>query len=296
MNPIINVGKSTSGHSSSEKFWTDVLKESKELNQRPNMYGSDAGHCPRKNFLYATEEKQQSVFSATSKIYMGIGNGVEDVLADSLAADGRLFFQNLYLPPMNPVVRGKIDLVYLNAKNQIAITELKTCGNLPTKPKENHLSQLKTYSAVGGYDVTDIVYISRNVADPKTGFKNLLIKVFPIELTKEDHIDTLTKVCLSSLAIENNLLPPIPSTFYKSVHCNYCPFYNACWDDPFAFNEYEKIESNSELFEEAEDMAMKLYIEREYRYTKSLRHLYRNVEDESLKNRLIEEIEKYESF
>lgn len=293
----IRIGTSASGHSTGEKFFAQMLHESGELDPRPNLYGSDAGYCPRKNFLYASQPDQFSSISATGQIYMGIGNGVEAVLSDSLDKRGRLFFNNLYLPPMDPVVRGKIDLVYLDEDDDIAIGELKTCGELPSEPKPNHYAQLATYAAVAGYDKTNLIYISRNVADYSRGNPpRLLIKVFPIKFSNEQHAETLKKIVFSKMAIDQNFLPPIPYDFSKSRSCGFCPFKDECWTNPdFGIEELEEDELLEKL-EEAEDLAWKLTIERETRLIASLRHLYRNIDDRKLKLRLIEEIEKYEEF
>lgn len=292
----IRVGKSAAGFAGPEKFFVKMLKESGELDKRPNLYGSDAGHCPRKNFFYASLEDQVSSFGATGQIYMGMGNGAEDALANALERNGRLFFQNLYLPPMDPVVRGKIDLVYIDEDDDIAIGELKTCGALPTEPKPTHLSQLATYAAVGGYNKTNLIYISRNVADYSTGAPRLMIKVFPITFSFDDHVETLAKVVFSKNGIDQGFAPPIPTFFRKSVECQFCPFTEYCWgDEEHDFYELEPGEITEEWLK-AKEAAEKLTVERETRYVASLRHLFRNIGDRKLQQRLVTEIEKYETF
>lgn len=283
--------------SSKEDFFNRILADEGPIGPRPHLYGADAGYCFRKNYLLSQDWGDETVdWSPTSQIYMGIGTGVEEAISKGLMRHDRLLFNNLYLPPMEPVVRGKIDFLYLDENDEVNLAELKTCGNLPTEPKVNHLAQLKTYSAVSGYDRNQIIYVSRNVADPASGFKKLLIKVFPIELTREDHVETLRRICLSHLAIENDFMPSIPADFTKSRNCGYCPFYDICWGDREVDFEELSYKAEAEFNEEAIEMAERLVTEREYRKVKSLRHVYRNLSSLKLKQRVIREIELYEEF
>ena len=292
----VRIGVPSNGLTKPENFFVEVLNHATSLDLRPNLYGSDAGYCPRKNFFYAKLEGQSEVFSATNKIYMGIGNGIEEVLAESLEQENRLFFTNLYLPPMEPIVRGKIDFVYLNENNQIAIAELKTCGQLPTSPKPNHLAQLATYSAVAGYDICNLIYISRNVTDPAKPFGTLAIKVFPVKFSFDEHVETLAKIVMSERAIQNEIAPPIPNAFYKTTTCSYCPFTDICWgekENPFP----EMVPGQlTKEWIAAKEIAEGLAVNRKARYIASLRHLYRNIDNQALKNKLIQEVELFETF
>jgi CRISPR/Cas system-associated exonuclease Cas4 (RecB family) len=296
MTKSIRVGTSPS-KGTEESFFTDALKDTGNVGARSHLYGATAAYCPRQNFFLAHEwPEDESEWSATSQIYMGIGSGVEEAIAKGLGRKNKLLFNNLYVPGMVPVVRGKIDFVYVDQDENIAIAELKTCGNLPIKPKESHLSQLSTYSAVSGYDTCKLIYVSRNVADPASGFQNLLIRVFPIEFSREDHVNTLTRICLSQLAIDRGFMPSIPSNFRKSIHCGYCAWKSVCWGDrEVEFPELGFADEKA-VTEEARAMAEKLTDERPLRLVKSLRHVYRNVGNWALQTRVIEEIERYESF
>jgi hypothetical protein len=287
-NRAISVGRKPNA-STVESFIVQSMQDSYELLGRPYLYGAGASYCSRQNFLNSKAYETRAQVTPASQLYMGMGSGVEQAVVDGLTRKGRLFFNNLYVPPMDPKVSGKIDLVYLDQNDQITIGELKTCGNLPTKPKPIHEAQLMTYAAVGGYKRANLIYISRNVADNQG---NVLIRAFELDLSEARLTSTLERIVLSQMAIDEGWLPDIPVTLRKS-DCLYCQFKKFCWDDAPIAVDYSVLptEVRDEKIKIVESRARQLYDERTKRYVASLRHIWRNIESDFLKRQIVAEIE-----
>lgn len=288
----INVGRKPTS-STTESFIVNTLHDSYELHGRPHLYGSGAAYCPRQNYLNSFAYEKMATFTPASQLYMSIGVGIENAIVDGLKRKNRLFFTNLYLPPMVPKVAGKIDLVYLDQDDQISIGELKSCGNLPTLPKPAHQAQLLTYAAVGGYKRANLIYISRSVADNKG---QVLIRAFEMNLSQEVLTSTLERIVWSQTSIEEGWLPDIPIEFRKT-DCAYCQFANYCWKgqpltiaEPDALVGLDPVTRDAKKVE-AQQRAEQLFLESDDRYVASLRHIWRNITDPNLKRNLIAEIE-----
>jgi CRISPR/Cas system-associated exonuclease Cas4 (RecB family) len=287
----INVGKSD--RVSVERFFLEQLATAEPLYPRRRLYGASAAYCPRQNFLYATAEAMDNLtnpISSASSLYMAIGVGIERAIVDGLYRNDRLFFNGLEMPACNPSVGGRIDAVYLNERDQIAIVEIKSCGTLPAKESPVHLAQLLTYSAIAGYDNATLLYISRNVAD-RNG--QVLIRAFPQIITQEILLDTLEKIAMSQLAINEGWLPSIPTGFARDRDCKYCPFVKFCWESAGSQSFSSPADGTQER---ARQWANKLLEERPQRYVASLRHLYRSVASSELLPFVVSEIERYERF
>lgn len=247
-----------------------------ESNPRPHLYGAAAGFCPRQNFLLAKEPGGEGHHNAQSLLYMNIGNGIEDALIEGLKYNDLLFGDNVYLPPMNPKVSGKIDLVYLDEHNRIAIGEVKSCGQLPTKPKDGHFEQLVTYACVSGIDVARLIYISRNVANPD---RSVAMVVFEIDLTDELLLQTMSTIVLSQVSIDNNIIPDVPITMTKSK-CSGCPFNQRfCWGEDAMILPYHSgdSEQRNKIQHITSDRAKELIAERPLRRLAHLNSLLSQV-------------------
>lgn len=290
----IRVGKAPL-RTTAEAFLVNSLSSPKEITPIPHLYGASAAWCPRQNFFLTKDWDFGSTDSPSSNLYMSIGNGIEDAICDGLTRKGRLLFNNLYLPPMDPKVSGKIDIVYIDQDDQIAIGEIKSCGTLPSKPKESHLTQLLTYAAVGGYDRCNLIYVSRNVADQHG---NILLRVFNIKIDDDTMLDILERVCLSQKVRDENWMPNPPATFTKAT-CFYCQFKDVCWGDKqHLLRQFETLSSAdyAQKLLEVKSQALHLLESRRARNIASLRHLYRNTENRYHQAALIKEIEKTEPF
>lgn len=246
-----------------EQVFIDCLSESFDEKARTYLRGTGASFCPRQNYFNSKEWDFKSKNSASAQAYMAFGNGLEEGICKGLIRKNRLLVNNQWLPEFEAVkVSGKIDLIYLDSSNKLALGEIKTCGELPNKGKPEHVSQAESYAAIAGFDRMNLIYFSRNVMD-RTG--NLLIKVFQIDTSKENMIRALSSMIYSKMAIEENFKPYIPLGFHKTTTCLYCKFNDFCWGK--AKEDYKSLDADkdSEKWVQAEEIGKILYAERNQR-------------------------------
>jgi hypothetical protein len=158
---------------------------------------------------------------------MTIGSAVHEMISDALFESNRLLFKEYKLPPMEePDLRGMVDNIFFGPDDKILGLEVKTCGSLPPRPREEHELQTLLYSALTGFDFI-ILYISRKVAgwDGK-----LILRSFEVEADDAVLHNAMTRACLAHYAWEENLLPEIPPTFTRDKDCRFCPFADECWE------------------------------------------------------------------
>lgn len=209
--------------------WLTANLESidRRVKARPHLYGSDAGFCARRNVLLATNDSLESSLNAAGMGYMVIGVAFENLLSEALQRANRLLAQNIYLVDMPAIkIRGKIDLVVIDHQEELALIEVKTCGDLPTEPKPTHLAQIQTYAAVSGIRKAYLTYMSRKLI-PK---KPIPLRTFEVDTSDEALENRLRIAFLSELALAKGRLPAVPSTFRKHTECHYCEFRDHyCW-------------------------------------------------------------------
>ncbi len=202
-----------------DSWFVSVLTRVEEAKARPNLYGADAGFCARRNVLMAHNYSLPSTVTSANNAYMSIGVALEDMLSEGIRRSGRLIEQNRYLIDMPEVrIRGKIDLLFIDPKGQVALIEVKTCGELPTAPKPTHLAQVQTYAAVSGIRVAYLTYISRNVQGKGAAWSpHLLMRTFIVDTSDNALANRLRIALLSRDAIRKEVSPPVPSTFRKNT-------------------------------------------------------------------------------
>jgi hypothetical protein len=219
-------------------------------------------------------------------MYMRMGSAIHGVITDALHKSGNLIFKEFRLPPSkDPDMRGLIDAIIFGPSNSIVGLEIKSCGNIPAKPKDDHLAQALLYSAVSGLDM-HVVYVSRKVA----GFDGkLMLKSFEVETTTRAMTNALAKVCLALYGYEMDKLPPIPMGFSKDEQCGFCPFTNECWEG--AEEAWPTLEGAvlNEVYDRAEKRATEILEDRENRRNGILKHIQRNVGEDIAKR--MEEID-----
>lgn len=243
---------------------TSVMKK-----HRVRPYAADVALCATKNWLFMNSEQGLTVTTAPLKIYQGIGNGVEDVITEGFDTHGDLLSTQIKLP--NPPktykidVGGYIDMLAFDRLGRVAAYEIKTCGTLPDKPKENHLAQAMAYACLGGLDIVYIVYVSRSVQnfpDPTP-----LLRVFELKV-QDLLLEYMTTIVLSCHSLHNEKAPLRPMHFHKSNECSYCPFIQACWkEDGF---EFQNAGEYSISFSAAEKIAMELIEQRKSFFSATL--------------------------
>lgn len=212
-----------------DAWYQGILTEVSEPRRRPYLYGADAGLCARRNVLLEHNSWIPSEGNPTGAAYMAIGVGLEDMLAQGLKNKGKLLVQGMRLVEMPELkISGKIDLIIQDHEDELALVEVKTCGELPVEPRPTHLAQIQTYAAVSGIHRCWLSYISRNVRD-SFGTK-LAVRSFRIDTSEEQLTNRLRIAALSETASKLHKLPPVPATFRKHTECHYCEFRDHfCW-------------------------------------------------------------------
>lgn len=231
---------------------------------KKTIRASESGVCPRLNTFRAYNKGVVSEVTAASVAYMEIGNAIENMLIDSLVRNNKLIARGFKLPKNDINVVGIVDAIFLDHKDQVAILEIKTCGQLPEEPVYTHLRQAQIYSAFTGIDKVYLTYISRNVKN--NFYEDLSIKTFLVPTGKTELITVLYFAAQSYYAIENKSIVPKPNSFRKTIECKHCDFIKFCWDNEE--EDYSAISDQLEVtdkyfFFEASAMANQLYDKRE---------------------------------
>lgn len=224
-----------------ESVILQAMKNMSEPWTRPTLYGGSAGVCQRENFLSAQDKPLGNVRSVTtpqSYFYMSIGDGIEKAVIDGLTRADRLFGDNVYLPVSTPLVRGKMDIIFLDENNEICVGEIKSCGKLPNEPKHGHLAQATTYASISGHDNVYVIYISRNVVNADG---SVAIKAFKVDTSKNALMANMRIIVESGKAIESGFIPQIPTHIKKSM-CYYCPYNESfCWGENASDGRFERL-------------------------------------------------------
>ena len=209
------------------------LRETRPVRKRTYLWGADGGLCPRKN-LFNQECPIPFQYYPSTKGYMVYGIAIEDMLARALGDHGRLIKQDIRLVELKSTIMphlrisGKMDIIALDHEDQPALLEIKTCGPLPTKPKNNHRVQLETYAAVSGFNRCYLTYVSRKVSTGGARGKLDCI-TFPIEITPNVIFTRFYMAALSQHSMDCRRCPPVDPTFRKSHECIWCDFADYCW-------------------------------------------------------------------
>lgn len=192
-----------------------------DIRARPYLYGSDAGFCARRNALLEKNEWLEDSVNAAGTAFMAIGVALENQLADAVRRSGKLVVQGIRAITFPEIhISAKFDLVVFDPSDEIAIIEVKTCGELPREPKPAHLAQIQTYSAISGIRRCTLTYISRAIVP----LKPLATRSFAVDCGDAALSNRLQIAALSRLTAERNLLAPVPATFRKHTECHYCQF------------------------------------------------------------------------
>ena len=213
-----------------DSWWNEILTEVGKAKVRPYLYASDAGLCVRKNVYlewntWVAEEKRPD-----TRAYMAIGVALENLLAEGLKSKGALIAQGLRIQEMPELkISGIIDLVIIDSEKELALVEVKSCGELPSVPNPIHLAQIQTYSAVSGIDKCWLTYISRNVRAKGTFGPGVSIRTFRVGTSKEELVNRLRIAALSVLCSRVKKIPPVDPAFRKDTECHFCVFKDFCW-------------------------------------------------------------------
>lgn len=196
---------------------------------RPYLYGSDAGFCARRNVLLQENTWIESTVNSAGRGYMAIGVAFEDLLIQALKRERRYLggqVRGVELAELK--ISSKFDALVLDPEDNLALLEVKTCGELPQEEKPAHLAQVQMYAAISGIRNAHLVYMSRNL----TPLKPISIRTFQVDTGDEALLRRLATAEESAEAAKRRVLPPVPATFRKHTECHYCEF-----RDPFCWGE-----------------------------------------------------------
>lgn len=121
-------------------------------------------------------------------------------------------------------VTGRCDIIV----NDMVIAELKSIGDLPAKPKPEHMKQVLIYTHLmntylnATFKLAQLVYYSRGKSD---------IKIFDVEYT--DKIDKSVKSFLEGfLTSFDDYLKTgnVPEKYVITTNCAFCGFYHKCYN------------------------------------------------------------------
>ena len=212
------------------------LSEQVTYKPRHRVIASKAGFCPTANW-FSGNTTNDGIINSVTKLYQGIGNGVEEEIVKAYERNNQLLGTQVMLPtPDNIELGGFIDLIAKNSNGVPSLFEIKTCTSLPSKIKDEHAAQIATYWTFSGIDDCYLIYVSRRVQDYPD--PTPLIKVFTFDASKyEKEIDN---VFLSLVTFNSNLPPIRPDGFSQNSQCTFCNFNGRCWN-----NENTKFMSTS---------------------------------------------------
>jgi hypothetical protein len=225
------------------------LERSEMQNYDGRIHASSSGYCSRRGALEATYKGMRK-YEAKSALYFKLGLALEDSVLDALDSQKRLFFRQYHLPEIGINLGGKVDGIVLH-NGKLHCLEIKSCGStLPTKPDDEHLTQINIYSAVTGLPGL-LLYVSRTVQDYNG---NLKLKLFDLGFNA-DMGKSLRSSALAYFASKNELLPDIPDHITSEKDCGYCNFKNLCWQfevspvlQPMTPTENEQINAAADKF------------------------------------------------
>lgn len=266
-------GIKSHAETSIDDWFRSLIREEKPPFKRERMFGADAGRCARLNVLHSVNRDVFSVNDASSLAYMKIGSALEELFVTALRKSGRLLYAQYWLPDLPRVrIGGKIDLIFQDHTDNLAIGEIKSCAALPMEPKWTHLVQAQMYAAVTGFDRCYLVYASREV-QARWG-QPFAIRTFEVDTSHEVLRQRLETAALSQIAIEKSVLPEMPAWFRKNVECIYCPFQHICWDGTMDSPvRYARSDETTEMMLEASALADEFMSGRSLRYAGVLEHL-----------------------
>lgn len=221
--PFVRGGDVLDAHATVSRLVSRGLSRINRINRNGRLYASDAGLCARHAALAAAREEDE-VQNAASVAYCTLGDTIEEIVMDALYRTGALLFKQYKLPDTPINLGGYIDgIIYLAGK--LRVLEVKSCGELPNKPKPLHQAQAYLYSAIVGLPAT-VLYFSRKVA---TFSGELLLREF--ELPEDDQFRraALYQATYGHLAFTRGILPDKPMHMVNKSVCGLCPFINVCW-------------------------------------------------------------------
>lgn len=198
---------------------------------RNRIFASSAGLCKRQTAgLFMFPKGAKEIQAAPSQFYFKIGSAIEKVM-DMAFTQAGVFVDaetRVEIPVGDTTLSGRIDFVIRDPDDgELVLVELKSCGRLPTKPKDYQLAQLKTYMVITGMERGLLWYVSRNVA----GYdREILQTVFEIKLNDRERAQVAYNISIGAVFGLAGVLPHKPDEM-KRYKCGFCPLVPMCWED-----------------------------------------------------------------
>lgn len=261
-----------SRYASTEEMAINYMSKSYPLHREGGRIFPSEANCDRRVALYGLVdqiEPMNHVVSPEGLLYMDYGSSAHKTLTNAFYLAGKLLFKEYHLPKLELNLGGYVDAIILDFDDRIRGVEIKTCGAktfklMPSEIKDEHRKQAAIYSVILGLDFK-VLYVSRDVKDYAAD--KLLIKSIPLVLSDEEKEETIVRLVVAHLAMNDNKLPPIP--FSSAKECGFCPFTNLCW------SEWGK---NKTFAMEADEKSMK-------KYRKGAEQIARKIIDDTPKRR-----------
>lgn len=212
---------------------------SKNIIGKPKNYitGKTASYCPRLSFLNA-KMPADATLTALPLITAEFGKIYEAILLNQLRTNNILAGYSLTIntdlfPVENLNYFGVIDGV-INVNGKYVLVDIKTKHEVKElKPEPQDIAQVSFYSAITGLPCA-LIYLSRKISEK---YNEVSFEIVPVQV---DPKYSLHMAFFASYCIKHNILPRIPKTFKKTVHCKHCDFNDYCWSEkpfPTKFNE-----------------------------------------------------------
>jgi CRISPR/Cas system-associated exonuclease Cas4 (RecB family) len=208
------------------KFIMNGLKSREKRTMRNRLYCGDAAYCPRKATLFATTTGENTS-NAAGQFYMETGTTVHRLIQKAFERTGILVEaeRRINIEYDGIALRGMVDAI-VEVDGEQKVVEIKTCGELPGKPKKEHLHQALTYALVTGVHKVVIFYMSRKVASYDG---HLICTEFEYDVTQAQ-LDMIAGILASSfVGAKSGVVPMIPDHITHQHDCGFCPFQTLCW-------------------------------------------------------------------
>lgn len=268
----VNVGSKLDKKNEETNRLNIYLTEQVTYKPRHRVIASKAGFCPTANW-FSGNTTNNGIIAAVTKLYQGIGNGVEEEIVKAYERNNALLGSQVMLPtPENVELGGYIDMIALNANGIPSLFEIKTCTAIPSKIKDEHAAQTATYYTFSGMDAY-VIYVSRKVQDYPD--PTPLIKVFAFDPDK--HEEEIDKVFLSLVTFNSNLPPSRPDGFSENSQCTFCNFKSRCWNDDTRFM---SVSMMSSMKNKARKLKEQTFKDRGDFYVRTLKNCMTSVPDD----------------
>lgn len=247
-------------------------KTAKFQMKKKRFHAKDASYCIRKSVMLCNvDETIMANGTASSALYTSIGTAFHETICDGFEKFGIMRLKEMRMDEMGLNIGGYIDAILEPTEGDLRVCEIKSCGQLPGAPKQDHVAQAVIYALSTGLKHPILFYASRSVA---TYNGTVLLKEFEVPTSDEVLYEMAFNISAGHFYLEEKLAPAIPSHLSKSL-CHYCPLLPICWEDSpnFMKEASEDIEAMKRVLAKAAkhaDFLMETFGERKIKTEKAV--------------------------